>query len=115
VCVFRYAKYLILKYIRHRKETEDDVATRWEKDADLSALSDHGLFFEYLELIIQYGFTTLFVSAFPLAPFFALLNNYFEIRIDAYKFVSGLRRPVPERAGDIGECDINPFDLVLIV
>ncbi len=30
--------------------------------------------------VIQYGFVTLFVAAFPLAPFFALLNNIFEIR-----------------------------------
>ncbi len=32
------------------------------------------------ETVIQYGFITLFVAAFPLAPFFALLNNILEIR-----------------------------------
>jgi hypothetical protein len=30
--------------------------------------------------VIQYGFVTLFVTAFPLAPFFALMNNVIEIR-----------------------------------
>ena len=44
-----------------------------------------GLLDEYLELAIQYGFITLFVAAFPLAPLFALLNNIFEIRLDARK------------------------------
>ncbi len=53
--------------------------------------------------VVQYGFVTLFVAAFPLAPVFALLNNYFEIRIDAHKFVVVLRRPVAERAQDIGK------------
>ena len=75
---------------------------RWERDYDLIPLSQHGLFFEYLELVIQYGFITIFVAALPLAPLFALLNNWVEIRLDAHKFVVVFRRPVSERAGDIG-------------
>jgi len=53
-------------------------------------------------LVLQFGFITLFVAAFPLAPLFALLNNWVEIRLDAQKFVCHTRRGVPERAGDIG-------------
>ena len=30
--------------------------------------------------VIQYGFATMFVVAFPIAPLFALLNNIVEIR-----------------------------------
>lgn len=41
--------------------------------------------------VIQFGFITLFVCAFPLAPFFALLNNIIEIRLDANKFICELR------------------------
>lgn len=52
--------------------------------------------------VIQYGFVTLFVAAFPLAPFFALLNNIAEIRLDAYKMVTQARRPLAERVEDIG-------------
>jgi hypothetical protein len=39
-------------------------------------------------LVLQYGFVTLFVAAFPLAPLFALLNNIGEIRLDAYKMLT---------------------------
>ena len=42
------------------------------------------------------------MAAFPLAPFFALANNVFEIRIDSDKLVCDLRRPVAHRAQDIG-------------
>ena len=52
--------------------------------------------------VIQFGFVTIFVAAFPLAPFFALANNIFEIRIDSDKMVCDLRRPVAHRAQDIG-------------
>lgn len=53
--------------------------------------------------VIQFGFVTLFVASFPLAPLFALLNNIIEIRLDAKKFVTELRRPVAARAKDIGD------------
>ena len=54
-------------------------------------------------LVIQFGFVSLFVASFPLAPLFALLNNVIEIRLDAKKFVTELRRPVAVRAKDIGQ------------
>ncbi|GFV23476.1 anoctamin-2 [Trichonephila clavipes] len=52
--------------------------------------------------VIQFGFVTLFVAAFPLAPLFALLNNVVEIRLDAYKYVTQLRRPLSARVPSIG-------------
>lgn len=61
-----------------------------------------GLFQEYLEMVLQFGFCTLFVISFPLAPLFALINNIFELRLDARKFLVYYRRPVPRRQSDIG-------------
>lgn len=42
------------------------------------------------------------MAAFPLAPLFALLNNWVEIRLDAHKFVCEYQRPVAQRAQNIG-------------
>lgn len=53
-------------------------------------------------LVIQFGFVTLFVASFPLAPVFALLNNVIEVRLDAKKFITELRRPDAVRTKDIG-------------
>lgn len=44
----------------------------------------------------------MFVAAFPLAPFLALINNIWEIRLDAYKFIATTRRPIPAQANNIG-------------
>lgn len=52
--------------------------------------------------VLQYGFVTIFVAAFPLAPLFALINNVLEMRLDAKKFLTCYRRPVPQRVNDIG-------------
>ena len=56
-----------------------------------------GLFHEYLEMVIQYGFITIFACAFPLAPLFALLNNTCELRLDAKKILQLHRRPVAQK------------------
>ncbi|XP_036108770.1 anoctamin-2 [Molossus molossus] len=73
---------------------------QWELDYSLEPYT--GLTPEYMEMIIQFGFVTLFVASFPLAPVFALLNNVIEVRLDAKKFVTELRRPDAVRIKDIG-------------
>ncbi|XP_061422730.1 anoctamin-4 [Lethenteron reissneri] len=93
------------KKLQHEMETtEDDMALlpQWEQDYSLQQINTYGLFDEYLEMILQFGFTTIFVAAFPLAPLLALLNNIIEIRLDAYKFVTQWRRSLACRAKDIG-------------
>ncbi|XP_064276588.1 anoctamin-2 isoform X3 [Passer domesticus] len=73
---------------------------QWHLDYILEPFT--GLTPEYMEMIIQFGFVTLFVASFPLAPVFALLNNIIEVRLDAKKFVTELRRPDTVREKDIG-------------
>ena len=97
------AKRLIKQYLSKRAEKEEkSVYSSWDRDFDLEEVSETGFLSEYLELVIQYGFVTLFVAVFPLAPLLALLNNWVEIRLDAYKYIVTTRRPVAERAQDIG-------------
>ncbi|XP_060101233.1 anoctamin-4 isoform X4 [Heteronotia binoei] len=89
--------------VRHEHGSQRKTAfPQWEKDYNLQPMNAYGLFDEYLEMILQFGFTTIFVAAFPLAPLLALLNNIIEIRLDAYKFVTQWRRPLASRAKDIG-------------
>ncbi|XP_052808773.1 anoctamin-1-like isoform X3 [Mya arenaria] len=84
------------------KETDEKKArmSAWEKDYQLAEHTS--LYHEYLEMVLQFGFLTIFVAAFPLGPLCCLLNNIIEIRADALKFSTDLRRPLAERASDIG-------------
>ncbi|KAI1725114.1 calcium-activated chloride channel domain-containing protein [Ditylenchus destructor] len=57
---------------------------------------------DYLEMFIQFGYVLLFSPAFPLAAFCALINNLFEIRIDAFKLCNAVQRPFARRVNTIG-------------
>uniref|UniRef100_A0A8C4PNK5 Anoctamin n=1 Tax=Equus asinus TaxID=9793 RepID=A0A8C4PNK5_EQUAS len=95
---------LILNWWRRRKArtNSEKLYSRWEQDHDLETFGSLGLFYEYLETVIQFGFVTLFVASFPLAPLLALLNNIIEIRVDAWKLTTQYRRPVAAKAHSIG-------------
>uniref|UniRef100_F7AKG3 Anoctamin n=1 Tax=Monodelphis domestica TaxID=13616 RepID=F7AKG3_MONDO len=80
--------------------TQSKHPEQWDLDYSLEPYT--GLTPEYMEMIIQFGFVTLFVASFPLAPVFALLNNVIEVRLDAKKFVTEVRRPDAVRTKDIG-------------
>eukprot|EP00111_Clytia_hemisphaerica_P002798 TCONS_00007881-protein len=94
----------LMNWWRRRDNVREEIYNlpQWEHDYDLVETSQQGLFYEYLEMVIQYGFITIFVAAFPLGPLFALLNNLFELRVDAYKYVAVFRRHASERTEDIG-------------
>uniref|UniRef100_A0A8C6MDP8 Anoctamin n=1 Tax=Nothobranchius furzeri TaxID=105023 RepID=A0A8C6MDP8_NOTFU len=102
---------------------EDEENEKEEKrqkqqfDKDFTLEPFEGVSPEYMEMIIQYGFVSLFVASFPLAPAFALLNNVIEIRLDAAKFVTEIRRPDAVRCKDIGIwynilCGISKFSVI---
>uniref|UniRef100_A0A8C7L3A2 Anoctamin n=1 Tax=Oncorhynchus kisutch TaxID=8019 RepID=A0A8C7L3A2_ONCKI len=86
--------------LEEREEQRARPPQQWNLDYTLVPFE--GLTPEYMEMIIQFGFVSLFVASFPLAPLFALLNNVIEIRLDAKKFVTELRRPDAVQAKDIG-------------
>ncbi|XP_065225238.1 anoctamin-2-like [Planococcus citri] len=85
-----------------KRESISSSKKQWIKDYKLLDWKTEGLFWEYLEMVIQFGFVTLFAAAFPLAPIFALLNNIFELRLDARKILKYYKRPVPHRVPNIG-------------
>ncbi|KAJ3594303.1 hypothetical protein NHX12_006634 [Muraenolepis orangiensis] len=96
----------------YRKACRDDTGSiepcdvcklrDWLRNYHLADTNAFSLFNEFLEMVVQFSFTTIFVAAFPLAPLLALINNIFEIRLDAIKMVSLERRLVPKKTKDIG-------------
>ncbi|XP_068912483.1 anoctamin-4-like isoform X2 [Tenebrio molitor] len=79
---------------RKKKDKSVDITLQWECDYMLNAVVKYHMMGEYMQMIIQYGFVTFFVAAFPPAPLLALFNNLIELRVDAFKMTQAYRRPV---------------------
>jgi len=74
-----------------------------EKEFDLEGYDPvMGLLMDYSEVAVQFGYMSLFVAALPLAPLLGLVNNWVEIRSDAFKLLTQTRRPLASPAEDIG-------------
>jgi hypothetical protein len=59
-------------------------------------------FDDFKEIVIQFGYVLFFAAAFPGAAALALLNNIFEIRLDAFNILHNEPRPSAERGSGIG-------------
>lgn len=86
------------------------VNTSEEKNAedeefDEVALPEYEYFTDYLEMIIQYAYITLFATAFPLGSFFAMIFIYVESRSDLFKLSKLCRRPLAYNTHSIGIWD----------
>ncbi|KAG6841190.1 hypothetical protein C0991_000987 [Blastosporella zonata] len=66
------------------------------------ALPEYELFQDYSEMVMQFGYVALWSSIWPLASVMALLNNFLELRSDAFKMTVHNRRAMPVRTDTIG-------------
>ncbi|XP_051884146.1 anoctamin-10 isoform X2 [Pristis pectinata] len=61
-----------------------------------------GMFDEYMELFVQFGYVSLFSCIYPLSAILIILNNITEIRTDALKLCHLFRKPFISPAANIG-------------
>ncbi|BGP13520.1 hypothetical protein JCM10213_005366 [Rhodosporidiobolus nylandii] len=82
-------------------EHEDEKAYL-ERIRQEQLLPSSDIFGEYAEMATQFGYIVLFAVIWPISPVWSLINNFFEIRSDAFKLTTQTRRPIPARAESIG-------------
>ncbi|CAK4035004.1 related to IST2 [Lecanosticta acicola] len=78
---------------------EKEFLDRVRSEAELPA---YDVYTDLREMIIQFGYLSLFSVVWPLVPASYLVNNWFEIRADAVKICVEMQRPTPWRADTIG-------------
>ncbi|XP_066505745.1 anoctamin-10 [Hoplias malabaricus] len=89
-------------YSSPEKELKEDDPEADHLQAEGSLPPFPGLFAEYIELLVQFGYLSLFSCVYPLTAVFLLLNNITEIRGDAYKICCLFRKPFSPPEGSIG-------------
>ncbi|KAF8925756.1 calcium-activated chloride channel-domain-containing protein [Dissophora ornata] len=57
---------------------------------------------DYAEMVLQFGYVSLFSVIWPLTGLCAFINNWVELRSDAAKISYNARRPIPSRTDSIG-------------
>ena len=72
----RNAKAAVKGLVCGRELTTNDMRCKQE----FESVDYAGVFMDYNELAIQFGYTTLFAVAFPAAPMLAFVNNVIEAR-----------------------------------
>lgn len=80
-------------------ESEKEFLERIRNEAELP---EYSLFVDFAEMVTQFGYVVLWSVIWPLAPVWAFVNNFVELRSDAFKLCATSRRPVPVRTDTIG-------------
>ncbi|XP_039988884.1 anoctamin-10 isoform X1 [Xiphias gladius] len=95
--------FLVDRFISapHRTESKDDPQEdKFRNQSTLPAFP--GLFAEYIELLVQFGYLSLFSCVYPLTAVLLLINNLTEIRSDAYKICKLFRKPFSPPVANMG-------------
>lgn len=79
------------------EETEFLARVRSEAELDVYDVST-----DLREMVVQFGYLTLFSVVWPLTAVSFLINNWVELRSDAVKICIEMQRPTPHRADSIG-------------
>ncbi|KAI1177446.1 DUF590-domain-containing protein [Nemania sp. FL0916] len=69
---------------------------------DEAKLDIYDVAVDYREMVVQFGYLSLFSAIWPLTPLSFLINNWIELRSDAMKIAMSSRRPIPWRSDSIG-------------
>ena len=81
------------------KSIQEEIINQEIKELELGEVE---LFDDYLEMIMTYGYITLFASAFPFGTTITAVFIYIEIRSDVFKLEKLSRRPFSRKTNDIG-------------
>ncbi|KAL8800347.1 MAG: hypothetical protein Q9182_005241 [Xanthomendoza sp. 2 TL-2023] len=78
---------------------EAEFLKRVRKEAELDV---YDVATDLREMVIQFGYLSLFSVVWPLTPVSFIINNWIELRSDAVKICVEMQRPTPQRADSIG-------------
>ena len=84
------------------KHAADEAITRYGR---MALKDEYEQFDDYLEMVIEFGYVTLFASAFPLASILSIACNWVELKADLFKLTHVVRRPEAFQADSLGTWD----------
>ena len=90
---------LMQRVTKHREGGLGRAFSRAELEFQLAAVDPLlGSISAFSSLAVEFGYLTLFVAVFPLAPLLSIIHNTIEQRSDLFKLCFVYRRTLPARA-----------------
>lgn len=119
--VVNFATEVVVPYVKrrlshevkevHSKMTKNGASERKDPPEEAAFLNrvrneveldTYDVTVDYREMVIQFGYLSLFSVVWPLTACCFFVNNWIELRSDALKIAMGSRRPIPWRADSVG-------------
>ncbi|KAK4145912.1 calcium-activated chloride channel-domain-containing protein [Dichotomopilus funicola] len=85
-----------------RLKDQPEEAEFLERAREEAELDEYDVTIDYREMVMQFGYLSLFSVIWPLTACSFLVNNWVEARSDAMKIATNCQRPIPWRADSIG-------------
>ncbi|KAH6631730.1 calcium-activated chloride channel-domain-containing protein [Chaetomium tenue] len=85
-----------------RRPDEPEEAEFLDRAREEAELDEYDVTIDYREMVVQFGYLSLFSVVWPLTACSFLVNNWVEARSDAMKITTNCQRPIPWRADSIG-------------
>ncbi|KAI8146256.1 calcium-activated chloride channel-domain-containing protein [Fennellomyces sp. T-0311] len=107
-----YAMNLVMPKVK-KMTHKDESAAAANDDNEIQAkfmkkvykevdLPEYNIYTDYVEMVIQFGYVSMFSTVWPLTSLCCMINNWVELRGDAVKICKYTRRPVPLRSEGVG-------------
>ncbi|KAL2177269.1 calcium-activated chloride channel-domain-containing protein [Thermothelomyces heterothallicus CBS 202.75] len=87
---------------KRQQRDQPEEAAFLERVRDEAELDEYDVAIDYREMVVQFGYLSLFSVVWPLTACSFLVNNWVEARSDAMKIAANCKRPIPWRADSIG-------------
>ena len=99
---------------RKMKLFEKSFNFTYKEDKKLHEITSESFEQVYNSRIVQFGYLVLFSSAFPFGPILALINNFFEGKLNGNQYMYLFNRPFVVRSNGIGSWQTISTTLVFL-
>jgi len=87
---------------RAAEQRGEKVAAKSDAEEQMLKSPNQNTIDDMSEMVVQFGYVTMFVIALPITPLLALINNIIELKVDGYKIVHESQRPHTNGSSGLG-------------
>ena len=113
--IFQLIGWISLVYTNSKmKIVETQAKSVYQLDKRMKEITSESFEQVYNSRIVQFGYLVLFSSAFPIGSILALINNFFQSKLNGNEYLYAYSRPFVVRSNGIGSWHTISTSLVIL-